>query len=166
MKKPILKSLILTCTLALPGVAMGGMGGGGSPCTLGLSWNSSYPLQFGSFVANTGGTVVVGTSADSASVTGGVIHMGGTVKRARFNLSCPGSMMTVGTNYIMSTDSSTTLTSGGNSMTVNNFTTSPSSGYISNNGSATIYVGGTLNASANQAAGNYSGSFNVTVNYN
>jgi hypothetical protein len=68
--------------------------------------------------------------------------------------------MDSGTNYLVTTDASTTLSSGANTMTLNNFTTSPVSGSINVNGSTIIYVGGRLNANANQPAGNYSSSFN------
>lgn len=163
LKKAHLKHLLLATLLTLPGLATA-MGGGS--CTLTLGWNSSYPLRFGSFAAGSGGTVTVGTAADTASTTGGVVHFGGTVSRARFNLTCPGSSMDSGANYIVTTDSSVTLSSGANTMTLNNFTRSPASGSISKGGSATLYVGGRLNANANQPAGNYSGSFNVTVDYN
>lgn len=162
-KTPI-KPLLCAALLALPGLASA-MGGG--TCTLTLGWNSSYPLRFGSFAAGSGGTVTVGTASDTVTTTGGVFHFGGTINRARFNLTCPGSGMDSGTNYIVTTDASVTLSSGANTMTLNNFTKSPASGSINVNGATVvIYVGGRLNASANQAAGSYSGSFNVTVNYN
>lgn len=164
LKKAHLKHLLFATVLTLPSLAMGAMSG--STCTLTLGWNSSYPLRFGSFAAGSGGTVTIGTSADSVTLTGGVFHFGGTINRARFNLTCPGSGMDSGANYIVTTDSSVTLSAGANTMTLNNFTTSPASGSIAVNGSATLYVGGRLNANANQAAGNYSGSFNVIVNYN
>lgn len=146
------------------------MGGGTTPCTLSLSWNSSYPLQFGKFAANSGGTIVVSNSADTATTTGGVFSFtGGIISRARFNLTCSNNSGDTSSTYTITTDSSTTLSSGGSTMTLNNFTLSASTGAptgtITNGGATTLYVGGTLNASANQPAGSYSGSFNVTVNY-
>lgn len=121
--------------LSLPSAGTGGGGMGGSTCPPALAWNRSYPLRFSSFTAGSGGTVTMGTGADS------------------------------GTHYLVTTDASTPLSSGANTMTLNNFTTSPISGSISVNGSTIIYVSGRLNANANQPAGNYSGSFNVIVNY-
>lgn len=164
LKKRILKHLLVTTLLSLPGLATA-MGGG--TCALTLGWNSSYPLRFGSFAAGSGGTITIGTAADTVTTTGGIFHFGGTTSRARFNLTCPGSGMDSGTNYLVTTDASVTLSSGANTMTLNNFTKSPASGSINVNGATVvIYVGGRLNASANQAAGSYTGSFNVTVNYN
>jgi hypothetical protein len=59
------------------------------------------------------------------------------------------------------------LTSGPNSMAVNNFSSSPASaGVIGGGGTQTLSVGATLTVGGNQATGSYSGSFNVTVEYN
>ena len=139
--------------------------GGGDACTLSITWNGSYPLQFGTLAAPSAGTVVVGTGADSASTTGGVIHMGGTVTRARFSVTCSNNMGETGTNYAVTLPPSTTLSNGSTTMTVDNFQGDPISGYISDGGSFTLYVGATLNAATNQEAGNYSGTFDVTVDY-
>ncbi|MEO8311768.1 MAG: DUF4402 domain-containing protein [Caldimonas sp.] len=56
-------------------------------------------------------------------------------------------------------------------MTVTAFTSSPAAtGTLSNAlgvaGTETLYVGGTLNVGVNQAPGNYTGTFSVTVAYN
>lgn len=69
---------------------------------------------------------------------------------------------------------------GGATMRVNNFTFGGTSGLVSlgsttteqrylvlsGNGNFGFYVGGTLNVGANQAGGNYSGTFTLQVNYN
>jgi hypothetical protein len=63
--------------------------------------------------------------------------------------------------------SSVTLTGPGTSIQLTSLTSNPSSvGTFGAGGTATLSVGGTLGISANQAAGIYSGSFSVTVNYN
>ena len=49
-------------------------------------------------------------------------------------------------------------------MTVDNFVSDPSGTSALENGEKTINVGATLNVGANQAAGEYTGTFDVTVN--
>ena len=57
--------------------------------------------------------------------------------------------------------------SASHTMTVDNFTSSPTpSGVLDGSGQQTLFVGGTLNVSANQAFGSYSGQMSVTVDYN
>jgi hypothetical protein len=96
----------------------------------------------------------------------------GTVSVASFNVS--------GTpNYTYSITlpaGATTITSGGNSMTVDTWTSSPTvaaGGLLSGAGTQTLNVGATLNVGISQAAGSYSsqnaggsGPFTVQVNYN
>jgi hypothetical protein len=50
-------------------------------------------------------------------------------------------------------------------MALNSFASSPPTGTLSGGGSQLIQVGATLTVGSSQAPGNYSGSFNVTVNY-
>ena len=56
-----------------------------------------------------------------------------------------------------------TLTSGSNSMSASLTYSAPSVVLAASAGAFT--VGGTLNVGASQAAGDYSGTFNVTANY-
>lgn len=54
--------------------------------------------------------------------------------------------------------------SQGGSMSLSSFTSSPSGqGQLNASGTQTVYVGATLGVGSNQAAGSYSGSFNVTI---
>lgn len=108
------------------------------------------------------GTAVINPSTGVKSVTGGVFDLGGIHnpaifevkgdKNTTFNITLPGAV---------------TLTSGGNSMTLNNFTSSPSGSGVPTgpNGKVDVTVGATLQVGVNQAAGTYSGVFTVTVNY-
>ena len=58
------------------------------------------------------------------------------------------------------------LTSGANTMTIETFTSSPSgSGQILFTGFSFVSVGATLTIGANQPAGTYTGTFDVTVDY-
>jgi hypothetical protein len=49
---------------------------------------------------------------------------------------------------------------------LSNFSSSPSVGQLSAGGTQTLAVGATLTVGSSQATGSYSGSFDVTVNYN
>lgn len=60
-----------------------------------------------------------------------------------------------------------TVTSGANSMAVNNFTSNPAAtGNLGAGGSQALAVGATLSVGINQAAGSYTGTYQVTVAYN
>ena len=120
-------------------------------------------LSFGRVVpdASTAGTVVIGTGADTATPT--TVHMvtGGTITRAKFTVGGEG-----GQAYSIALPGSA-LSLGG--PTVDTWTTDVASPVISGTlgsaGTQIFYVGATLHVPANQAAGSYTGSFNVTVTY-
>jgi hypothetical protein len=57
------------------------------------------------------------------------------------------------------------VNAGPNNMTVDTFQSSPPSPYNQPGGGQFLSVGGTLHVAANQPAGNYSGTFDVSVNY-
>lgn len=128
------------------------------------SMTATQALAFGSFAAGTGGTVAI-SAAGVRSPGGDVILVSsGSGSAASFNVSG-----TPNATYAISLPANgvVSLTSGSNSMAVNNFTSNPaSSGQLSGGGSQTLMVGATLSVGSNQATGTYSGSFNVTVNYN
>jgi hypothetical protein len=124
-------------------------------------------MNFGNVaVSNVAGTVVM-TPAAVRSVTGGCTlpAITGTVAAGAFNVTGAASY----TYAITLPAAATTITSGGNTMTVNTWTSNPSgTGTLSAGGSQALTVGATLNVGASQAAGTYvSGTpFTVTVNYN
>ena len=69
-------------------------------------------------------------------------------------------------NFTIALPNNIILTGPGTEMTLSSFTSDlETSSTISAAGTATLTVGGTLAIAANQAPGAYSGSFNVTVNY-
>jgi len=131
-----------------------------------LAIAKSADMNFGSIAVNaTAGTVVL-LPAGTRSATGGVTLQGtGTgVAAAAFNVT--------GLNnatYTITLPSTYTISDGSShSMTVNNFTSTPSTtGALSTSGAQTIKVGATLNVGASQVAGTYTAAgFPVTVNYN
>jgi hypothetical protein len=124
-------------------------------------------MNFGNVaVSAVAGTVVI-TPAGVRSTTGGCTLpvITGTVAAGAFNV-------TGAANYtyaITLPAVATTITSGGNTMTVDTWTSTPSgTGTLSAGGSQALTVGATLNVAGSQAAGTYvSGTpFTVTVNYN
>ena len=124
-------------------------------------------MNFGNVAVSTSAGTVVLTPAGLRSVTGGCTlpAITGTVAAGAFNV-------TGAANYtyaITLPAAATTITSGGNTMTVDTWTSTPSgTGTLSAGGSQALNVGATLNVGASQVAGTYvSGTpFTVTVNYN
>ena len=126
-------------------------------------------MNFGSVAvsATLAGTVVL--SPASGRTTGGAGGVTlpatvGTVAAASFTVSGQANY-----TYAITLPTTKTITSGANTMTVDNFTSSPSAtGTLSGTGSETLNVGATLNVVANQAAGVYTNASGVpvTVNYN
>ena len=120
-------------------------------------------LSFGRFVANTGGTILLNTAGARTSTSGVVLLAGGTITSAAFSLTETGTGKSLGFTTII-LPSTATMTSGTNTMTVSNFVSDPANSVLGT-GKTTVLVGATLTVAPNQAPGNYSGSFVVTVNY-
>ncbi len=124
-------------------------------------------MNFGNVAVSTVAGTVVLTPAGVRSTTGGCTlpAITGTVAAGAFNV-------TGAANYtyaITLPAAATTITSGGNTMTVDTWTSTPSgTGTLGAGGSQALTVGATLNVAGSQAAGTYvSGTpFTVTVNYN
>jgi len=120
-------------------------------------------LSYGRFVANTGGTIILNT-AGARSQTGGVVLLAsGTFTSAAFSLTESGTGKAVGFTTI-TLPVSATMTSGANTMTISNFVSDPTNTVLGT-GKNSVQVGATLTVAPNQAPGNYSGNFVVTVNY-
>ena len=125
-------------------------------------------MNFGNVAINstTAGTVVLAPAGTRTS-TGGVTlpATAGTVAAAEFNVTGANDY----TFSITLPSTSHEIKSGSNTMSVTDFTSTPTTtGALSATGSATVKVGATLNVSAGQAAGTYTSvtPFEVTVNYN
>ena len=123
-------------------------------------------MNFGNIaVGAIAGTVVL-PATGARTITGGVTLPTfniGTVSAAAFTVT--GTALYTYTLTLPTL--ATTLTSGGNTMSANAFTSS-SAGTLSAGGTQSFTVGATLTVAASQAAGTYvSGTpFTVTVNYN
>jgi len=127
-------------------------------------------LDFGTIASGpTAGTVSVNAVTGVRSTTGGATAVGTLSQRAIFQGTGGILLITV------SGDTSVTLTraGGGGTMTASLVRAATTSGggiallggTLLPNGVQTYYVGGTLNVGANQPAGDYSGTFQLTVNY-
>ena len=129
---------------------------------------SSAILNFGSMSAGAaGGTVVINT-AGARSTTGSVVGVTGA------GLISQGVFYVNGSTGlpidITVTSPAFTLTNGGDTMTVNNFNLLTNAG--GNSGTITLAanpttfpIGATLNVGPAQAAGTYTGSYTINVNY-
>lgn len=119
-------------------------------------------LALGRFVAATGGTITL-TPDGVRSSTGGIILLGGgSATSAAFSLTESGTGTPL-TWTSITLPSSATLSSGGASMTLTNFTSNPDHRFAA--GAPELSVGATLEVGPNQPAGNYAGAFSVSVNY-
>ena len=125
-------------------------------------------MNFGNVAAGAALGTVVLTPAGARSVTGGVTlpAITGTVTAASFNVTGQANF----TYAITLPAGATTIDDGGgNTMTVDTWTSNPTpTGTLSAGGAETLTVGATLNVGATQVAGTYVSAtpFTVTVNYN
>jgi hypothetical protein len=134
-----------------------------------ISMVKNVDMNFGNIAVSvsSGGTVIlVPSGTRSTGGPGGVTLpvTSGTVAPASFTVSGNPSY-----TYAITLPGTVTITNGSHSMTVNGFTSVPSStGALSTGGSQNITVGATLNVSAAQSPGTYTNGAGVpvTVNYN
>ena len=123
-------------------------------------------LEFGRFVAGSGGAIVV-SPLGVRSRTGGVVLLNSpAVGQAAFNV---GKSNSGGGNKAviisLPANGSVRLSSGANSMAVDSFVANPASIVSVPNNGITLSVGASLVVAPNQPSGNYTGSFPLTVNF-
>lgn len=139
---------------------------GHEACAQQINLSSTRGLDFGRFVAGTGGTVTVSPSG-VRSRTGGVILLTSPAAgQATFSVSRSSNG---GSNKAviisLPANGSVRLTSGSSSMAVDAFVSSPASLLSIPLTGTTLSVGATLTIGANQPSGNYSGSIPLIVNF-
>lgn len=130
-------------------------------------------LDFGSIISGaSGGTVTINPVTNARTTGGGVTPAGGMPQRAVFQGTGGFLLITVtGSNSVtltrvgggapsMTASLSRAMSNGGGGITLLN----PSVTLLPS-GIQTYYIGGTLNVPANQPAGDYTGTFTLTVNY-
>lgn len=134
------------------------------PCSAGtpIAVSVTQNMAFGTLAPDVliSGTAVIDPSTGIKTITGGVFDFGGVHNPAIFAVAGKKN-----TAFTITLPGSITLDSGGNSMTLNTFTSNPAVGLLDSAGAATITVGATLQVGANQATGSYTGLFDITVNY-
>jgi protein-disulfide isomerase len=126
---------------------------------------ANQPLAFGSFAPGvSSGTVTISPAGARSSGGGVFLVSSGAGAAASYTV---GGTSSATYAITLPSNGEVVLTSGPNSMAVNNFSSSPAgTGVIGGGGTQTLSVGATLTVGGNQATGSYSGSFNVTVEYN
>jgi hypothetical protein len=129
--------------------------------------SNTRSLDFGRFVAGSGGTIILSPSG-LRSRTGGVVLLNSpNAGQAAFSASRSTlDPATSATAVIISVpaNGATHLSSGADSMAVGDFVT-PDAQLAVGNGGATLAVGATLVVAPNQPPGHYSGSFSIIVNH-
>ena len=166
-------TIILTGVILMSIASLNAFADGGSTATSSASasariitpiaLSTTQNLNFGNIASsNTLGTVTIST-ANVRTSTGGVTPSAiGAFTQAIYAASGENNA-----TYSIQLPSSVTISDGTNNMTVNNFVSDPgTTGVLSGSGAQTINVGATLNVGADQATGNYSGTYDVTIAYN
>jgi hypothetical protein len=121
-------------------------------------------MSFGNIITDADGGTVVLVPAGTRTLNGLTSpSVPGTVTAASFTVSGLD-----GATYSITLPASHTISSGGNNMTVDTFTSNPSGTGTLTGGTQALNVGATLNVGASQPAGTYTNGsgFTVTVNYN
>ena len=161
------------------GGAMGGGGGGGNcppgcPVTpancdanLIITPTPGISLQFGSMAGSSGGTVTIDPVTNQRSSIGVILLTGGSEQAASFDMStapynCNGTALPIITAGPTATLSN--ITTPGMTMTVDTFVTNPAAGGTFSD-TTPLTVGATLHVNANQDPGSYSGTYDLTVNF-
>jgi Domain of unknown function (DUF4402) len=160
-------AVALACAASAPTTASAaGSSAQGKAVTLRpLSLVKTADLEFGSLIPSaTAGTAIVDASTDVRSVSGGVIGAGGSAPTAaKFTAA---GLINVIAFITLPTSITLTRVSGTQTMTVDNITSNgPTLRLFPGSATIDVRVGGRLNIAANQVAGSYSGSFDVTVIY-
>lgn len=128
-----------------------------------LTVTSTRDLAFGTIVPQTSASTVAVSSA--GVVTCGALTCIGTRTSGQFSITGTAGQVVSITAPLAATSFTLTEPVASNTMSINNVTVSAASATLTG-GTASFTVGGTLNVGANQAEGDYTGSYTVTVNYN
>ena len=117
-------------------------------------------LNFGTIAPDATNPGTVAINALGAQTCATVSCLGGGAAGAFTLAGLPAATVSI------STAASTSLTGPGAAMSVNGLAPSAASATLGGTGAATFTVTGTLTVNANQLPGSYTGTYNVTANYN
>lgn len=130
---------------------------------------NTAPLDFGGIIPVGGGTVTIDAQTGARTATG-VVLAGGTASNARFiSTGTPDQVVTIAIS-----PSPIVITNGAANMSVNQIRVSVNGGgpqpmgpnaNLGPLGVINYHIGGRLNVGAGQAAGQYTGSFSLTMDY-
>jgi hypothetical protein len=139
---------------------------GQEACAQTLTLTNTRGLDFGRFVANTGGTVVMPAVGTRSKTLGVVLLNSPTANPAQFSVSRSKTGGTIkSVSITLPANGSVMLTSGSSSMAVNSFVCSPATLATITTTPTQLTIGATLTVAANQKAGSYSGSFPLIINF-
>ncbi len=158
-KKLALAALVLS-TFGASGSALAASATGTANATVlaAIAITAGNTLEFGSFIPTAAGTVIVAAADGARTISGGVVLSGGSPRAGTFSVTGNGTQ-----TFAITYPGSVNLTNGGNTMALQ--VAGPATGTLVA-GAVTINVGGTLTVAMNQAAGAYTGTYSMTVEYN
>jgi hypothetical protein len=173
LKLALASAFVLGATVSSQGFAAEGTATGTADVIKPIAIAKAVDLDFGKFAPGAGGSVTVATDG-TRTASGAILSTVRTPTAAKFDVTGDASA----TYAITYTGTSTELSTGGTTpvtmalahfsdLTAGGATTGTvTSGTLSTTGAQSIYVGGKVTVGATQAAGTYTGSVKVQVEYN
>ena len=130
-----------------------------------LTLNKVADMDFASLGVIGAGTAIINPVTDTMTTTGGVVRLTGTPRAARF-IGAAGGQSPVVNIRIPNRPVTLTRVGGTETMALDDFTLDgQSKRQLAQAGAFEFKVGGTLQVSAGQAEGLYTGTFDVTIQY-
>ena len=132
-----------------------------------LTVTETTQMNFGTLLGDADYTVQLTTGGSrTCSNTGKCVADTNTPAAGVFTITNPGTAAVTATSITLPADNTVTVTGGNTTLHVNGFTSDFASGSIAgNNGTKTVNVGATLSVTNGADAGDYTGTYTVTVNY-
>lgn len=152
--------LAITAAMGTDAVAASATGTASATVIVPITVTAGTALNFGTFAANSAGGTVAITTASARSATGSVA-LSATTPGVAGSFTVTGN---ASSTFAITNPGTFNVTSGANTMAVN-LTGLATTGTLAA-GSATILVPGTLTVGASQAAGSYTGTYTMAVEYN
>jgi hypothetical protein len=158
----VIRSILIAGIAALPALWLSA---GREACAQQINLSNTRALDFGRFVAGTGGTIVIGPTGTRTRTGGVILLTSPSAGVAQFTASRGNGGAGKAVAITLPANGSTRLSSGTNSMAVNTFVSSPAILTSLGITGTTLSIGATLTVAANQAPGSYSGSFPLIINF-